>query len=186
MPLPGRLILGVLPTHNPHIMGLPDAIQDLVGKYSVTGVLKERLDFELARAAASREDAAKEIAALISENASLRTENASLKSKLQSIETERNNLRHELNALKQLTPATELDIGAEVTLASLMNSPAGVRLRDLAEGTSLRITTDDVLVWIHEFKESCLVEDIVIDGSPGFRLTQAGRRFARDYFARNR
>lgn len=52
-------------------MGLSESIQDLVGKYSVTGVLKERLDLELARAAASREDATKQIAALSTENASL-------------------------------------------------------------------------------------------------------------------
>jgi hypothetical protein len=177
-------------------MSLTAIFSDLIGKYSVTGVLKERLELESARADF-------ELLKARTMEAELRAQVAGLELKVQGLEAECGRLPAELTAAKdaakalelqrdearkkladstKISPETVMDIGAEVTLGGLMNHPGGIVPLEIFRGGSLPVRLADVMVWINEF-----VEHGWVVGAEGetFKLTETGRRFARDYFARN-
>jgi hypothetical protein len=175
-------------------MGVTATVQDLIGKYSVTGVLKERLelaaekaDFDAHRFESERAELLSKITALAEENTRINTQLTLLSHTTRALEEERAELRQQLHALQQVPPTTPLDMGAEITLAALMNTPSGVSPREIFSRSALRATVNDALVWIDEFRELGFVVQSRADAGNGseYRLTPSGRKYAREYFAKH-
>lgn len=146
-------------------MALSDTIGDLIGKYSVTGVLKERLelaaeraDFETRKFEAERAGLTKQISDLSLQVADLSAKLSQMSLITKQLETQRDDLRRQLDAVTQIGPATELDMGAEITLAGLMNNPSGIIPAEIFRGIAWRATPNDIQCWIDEFREHGFVE----------------------------
>jgi hypothetical protein len=153
-------------------MSISDSLQDFIGKYSVTGVLKERLEFEASQRLALGDQLAQRDLTI----AKLSSENEVLKKNLHKAEAE-------LKELHSTAPPMDLDMGSEITLAALMNHPSGIGIEQIFRDIAFRTTLSDALVWMNEFIEHGFVERVAESEPDSFRLTSAGRSYARKYFA---
>ena len=154
-------------------MSFTENIQDFIGKYSVTGVLRERLEFESKQRAVLSE----QLAAKTADLSKLAAENEIIQTKLRKAESE-------LCQLHSTAPPMDLEMGAEIVLGQLSARPSGCTVMDIYSvfrdnGPS----TEDAACWIDEFSEHHFVERVDSSEPPRFRLTPAGRSYARKYFA---
>jgi hypothetical protein len=175
-------------------MNVSQLFGDLISQFSVTGLLKERLelvsaraDFELLKASTLEAELRAEILRLNTalherdaELAKLTAELALTVKTRDALKLELERERIKLRDLYKITPDTVLETGAALTLAGLFHAPAGCLPMDCFRDRSFPVRLADVMCWINEFRDHGWVV-----GAEGemFKMTDEGRRFARDYFA---